>query len=198
MSRGLPLPSRCVSYRPTRVSPQDILEGCISPLTLTSYAGWVLDRMTASSAQAAAPSSSAPGGAAPHTDPAAQESSASACEGPAKPSAAARSEAKVAPELRPRCERLRGEELSQRCETSDAFRLRSVNLRGKACAVSAPCNVTGGDTMGVRSVVPSYGAGGGRLAGKLSCGAVEWMNPLRTNIRSSVLEGFMHSGGSGW
>lgn len=70
------------------------MEGCISPLTLTSYAGWVLDRMTASSAQAAAPSSSAPGGAAPHTDPAAQESSASACEGPAKPSAAARSEAK--------------------------------------------------------------------------------------------------------
>eukprot|EP00076_Gallus_gallus_P046757 XP_415496.4 nucleoporin GLE1 isoform X2 [Gallus gallus] len=73
---------------------EDILEGCISPLTLTSYAGWVLDRMTASSAQAAAPSSSAPGGAAPHTDPTAQESSASACEGPAKPSAAARSEAK--------------------------------------------------------------------------------------------------------
>uniref|UniRef100_A0A8C9EUC5 mRNA export factor GLE1 n=1 Tax=Pavo cristatus TaxID=9049 RepID=A0A8C9EUC5_PAVCR len=74
-------------------SDEDILEGCISPLMLSSYAGWVLDRMGGSSAETAAPSSSAPKGAAPHTAPSAEKSSASACEGPSSPSAA-RSETK--------------------------------------------------------------------------------------------------------
>uniref|UniRef100_A0A8C3M647 mRNA export factor GLE1 n=1 Tax=Chrysolophus pictus TaxID=9089 RepID=A0A8C3M647_CHRPC len=63
---------------------EDILEGCISPLVLSSYAGWVLDRMAGSSAQAAARSGCAPGGAASHAAPPA-ESSALACEEPSSP-----------------------------------------------------------------------------------------------------------------
>uniref|UniRef100_A0A8C2UE86 mRNA export factor GLE1 n=1 Tax=Coturnix japonica TaxID=93934 RepID=A0A8C2UE86_COTJA len=59
---------------------EDILEGCISPLMLTSYAGWVLDKMAGSAAQTAAPPGSAPKGAAPRSDPAAEKSSESGCE----------------------------------------------------------------------------------------------------------------------
>lgn len=81
---------RYLSYSPKRVSPQDILEGCISPLMLSSYAGWVLDRMAGSSAQAAARSGCAP---ASQAAPPAEESSAPACEEPSPPS---RSETKVA------------------------------------------------------------------------------------------------------
>ncbi|XP_025915487.1 mRNA export factor GLE1 isoform X2 [Apteryx mantelli] len=48
---------------------EDILEGCMAPLMLSSYAGWVLDRVVGQSAPETAPSrSSTPKKSTPHSD----------------------------------------------------------------------------------------------------------------------------------
>ncbi|XP_062447065.1 mRNA export factor GLE1 [Rhea pennata] len=48
---------------------EDILEGCMAPLMLSSYSGWVLDRVVGQSAREAAPSrSSTPEESTPHSD----------------------------------------------------------------------------------------------------------------------------------
>uniref|UniRef100_A0A8B9C1G9 mRNA export factor GLE1 n=1 Tax=Anser brachyrhynchus TaxID=132585 RepID=A0A8B9C1G9_9AVES len=46
----------CASCSQQVFSPKDVLEGCMSPLMLSSYSGWVLDRMAGQSDQEMAPS----------------------------------------------------------------------------------------------------------------------------------------------
>lgn len=74
---------------------EDILEGCLSPLELSPYSGWVLDRVIGQSDQGAAPSgSSTPGESTPVTKRSSLEITSAGKQGSSALSSAAPSETK--------------------------------------------------------------------------------------------------------
>ncbi|XP_061208854.1 mRNA export factor GLE1 [Neopsephotus bourkii] len=84
-----------LKYCPHWLEDEDILEGCISPLELSPYSGWVLDRVTGQSAQEMEPSgSSTPEKSTPVTKRSSLEITSAGKQGFSLPSSTAPSETK--------------------------------------------------------------------------------------------------------